>query len=143
MKDYYPEGLLLNLPENKRHLQSAATLSLAQASETILEAVAVMCDNEHNLIVELGCMKGVIKRNEGAIGIADGSTRDIALISRVGRPVCFVVTGFDTDEKGETYAVLSRRIAQEKCRNYILHTKTVGDIISAKITHLLTKKIIY
>ena len=136
MKDYYPEGVLLNTAENKKYLQCITALNMAKDSGAILEAIAIMCDNEHNLIVDLGCMRGIIPRAEGAIGIADGTTRDIALISRVGRAVCFTVTDFKTDENGKSYAVLSRRIAQEKCRAYILENKCVGDIIDAKITHL-------
>ena len=49
----------------------------------MLEAPVVMCDSAHNLIVNLGCMKGIIPRVEGAVGIEEGSTRDIALISNI------------------------------------------------------------
>ena len=136
MKDFLPEGTLLNTAENKKFMQSVATLTSASSLGVILEGVVLMCDAEHNLIVDLNFMKGVIPRQEGAIGIREGTTRDIALISRVGKPVCFTVNGFDTDENGKTYAILSRRTAQEKCREYILDNKAVGDIINAKITHL-------
>ena len=61
------------------------------------------CDGEHNLHVDLGCMKGIIPRNEGALGIEEGTVRDIALISRVNKPVSFVITGFSS-ENGETVA---------------------------------------
>ena len=138
MKDYHPEGTIINTDENKKYLSSEALLSLAQVTETILEANVTMCDAEHNLIVDLGVMRGVIPREEGAIGIKEGKTRDIALISRVGRPVCFVVTDFSVDTKGKKHAVLSRRIAQQKCLDYILENKCSGDIIDAKITHLET-----
>lgn len=136
MKDYHPEGVLLNSEDNKKYMVSASALGCAQSLETILEANVIMCDAEHNLIVDLGIMKGIIPRNEGAIGIREGTTRDIALISRVGRPVCFVITEFKTDAQGKTYAVLSRRAAQEKCLNYILSNKTAGDIIDSRVTHL-------
>ncbi|MBQ8266968.1 MAG: S1 RNA-binding domain-containing protein [Clostridia bacterium] len=136
MKDYHPEGTLINTDENKKHMTSEAGLALAQSLEIILEANVVMCDAEHNLIVELGTMKGIIPRDEGAIGIREGKTRDIALISRVGRPVCFIITDFAIDRYGKKYAVLSRRAAQQKCLNYILDNVTTGDIIDARITHL-------
>ena len=102
----------------------------------MLEAPVVMCDAAHNLMVNLGCMKGIIPREEGALGIADGSTRDIALISRVGKPVCFVVTAITADGSGKPYALLSRRRAQELCRNHILTNRKKGDITEAKVTHL-------
>ena len=136
MKDYYPEGNLISSEENKKYLTSESSLALAQALEIILEANVIMCDSEHNLVVDLGCMRGVIKREEGAIGIKEGITRDIALISRVGRSVSFLVIGFDTDSRGKKYAVLSRRLAQERCLSYILNNKIPGDIIDARITHL-------
>lgn len=135
MKEFYPEGWLCNTCENKKNLSTPSALSIAALNETILEAVVTMCDEEHNLIVNLGCMRGIIPRNEGAIGIEDGSTRDIALISRVGRPVCFIVEEIKTDGKGQLYAVLSRKKAQKKCRSYILTNRKKGDIVDAKITH--------
>ena len=83
MNEFLPEGMIYNTPENKRCMLSAALLADAQVRNAVLEAPVIMCDSEHNLIVNLGCMKGVIPRTEGAIGIAEGYTRDIALISRV------------------------------------------------------------
>lgn len=136
MNGFYPEGKLYGEIENKRCMSSLASLADAQVRETVLEAPVIMCDTEHNLIVDLGCIKGIIPRNEGAIGIENGSTRDIALISRVGRTVCFVVTAFRTDTNGKTQAILSRRKAQELCRDYMLSSLNCGDIIDAKITHL-------
>ena len=136
MKDYYPEGTLISSEENKKYFTSESSLATAQALEIILEANVIMCDSEHNLVVDLGCMRGIIKREEGAIGIKEGITRDIALISRVGRSVCFVVKGFDIDSRGKKYAVLSRKEAQQRCLDYILNNKVPGDIIDARITHL-------
>lgn len=136
MKDYYPEGMLSGANENRKNLASVSALFQAQQNKTILEAGVIMCDSAHNMTVELGCMKGIIPRNEGAIGIAEGSTRDIALISRVGRPVCFVVEEIRTDSSGNSYAMLSRRKAQEMCLKYVFENLTAGDIIDVRITHL-------
>ena len=136
MNEFYPEGKLYRTYENKRSMASVAAIADAMVRQTVLEAPVIMCDIDHNLIVNLGAMKGIIPRHEGAVGIEDGSTRDIALISRVGRMVCFVVDRFETDIKGETYAVLSRKRAQEICREYILNDLSIGKVINAKITHL-------
>lgn len=136
MTEFLPEGYLLNSPENIAAISTRASLSAAASSEKILEAPCIICDSKHNLIVGLGCMRGVIPREEGALGIIEGSTKDIALISRVNKPVCFIVEGFSVDESGAEYAVLSRRKAQLKCmENYIRRLRT-GDIITAKVTHL-------
>lgn len=136
MKEYYPEGRLLSTLENRKKTATPVGLAQAQATGEIVEGNVIMCDSLRNMTVDLGCMKGIIPREEGAIGIAEGVTRDIALISRVGRPVSFVVTAIKTDEKGRLYALLSRKQAQNKCRDYILNNKCVGDIIDARITHL-------
>lgn len=136
MKTYKPEGRIISTEENKKYLSGACYLREAYHGGTILEGRVVRCDAEHNLHVDLGCMKGVIPRNEGALGIEDGSVRDIALISRVNKPVVFIITGFESDENGETYAVLSRRKVQEECMNEYVSTLTAGDIIPATVTHM-------
>lgn len=132
MNEFYPEGLKT---ENKRSIITTAALAEAKVQQTVMEAPVIMCDASHNLIVNLGCMRGIIPRNEGALGIDNGTTRDIALISRVGKPVSFIVTGFSEDKNGKPYALLSRKAAQKLCLNHILNDKKVGDIIDAKITH--------
>lgn len=133
---YNPEGWIIHSISNKKHLSSPAAISDAKKDGEILEANVIMCDAEHNLIVDLGCMKGIIPRCEGAIGIESGEVRDIALISRVGKPVCFIVTDIKTDKLGRLYAILSRRAAQEKCVADYLKPKTKGMVIDARITHL-------
>ncbi|MBO4693514.1 MAG: 30S ribosomal protein S1 [Clostridia bacterium] len=138
MKEFYPEGMLLKSQENAKWLLSADSVSSAAADGVILEAMAVLCDRSHDITVDLGCMKGIIAREEGAIGIAEGKTRDIALISRVGKPVCFKVIDVQYDSFGIPFARLSRRAAQEDCLDYILSTAECGDIIAAKVTHLET-----
>lgn len=133
---YHPEGKLIDTPENQAALASPAALADACKNETVLESRAILCDSNHNLIVELPCMRGMIPRDEGAIGIREGTVRDIAIISRVNRPVCFVVEGFSSDEKGRPVAMLSRRKAQEQCWREQLLKLTPGDIVEARITHL-------
>ena len=136
MKVCYPEGWLLEKSENKKGQYTKSELTDAKEKKEILESVAYMCDNEHNLLVNLGCMRGIIPRAEGAIGIKEGTTRDIALISRVGKSVCFTVVDIRTGENGKEYAVLSRREAQKISRDEILKNRRTGDIINARITHL-------
>ena len=136
MKKYMPEGSLIGSPENTRLISTAAGLYEAMASSGILECRALMCDSDHNIIVDLPCMKGIIPRIEGALGIEEGITRDIALISRVNKPVCFKVISIRTDEEGRETAILSRRAVQEECRKNYINTLIPGDIIPARVTHL-------
>lgn len=105
-------------------------------SGKILEARASLCDSGHNIIVDLPCMKGIIPKIEGALGIENGKTRDIALISRVNKPVCFRVISINTDDNGIETAILSRRAVQEECRKNFIERLSSGDIIPAKVTHL-------
>ena len=132
MSEYLPEGKLILTQDNINTLHSFSLLSDAKKEGKILEARACVCDAEHNLIVDLGIMKGIIPREEGAIGIREGTVRDIAVISRVNRPVCFIITDFAVDENGERFAVLSREKAQQRCmKNYISHL-VCGDVIDRK-----------
>ena len=122
--------------ENRAALQTPASLAEAMRDGKILEAKAVMCDSKHNLIVDLKFMRGLIPREEGALGIKDGTVRDIAILSRVNRPVCFLVEDFTRDEYGRITALLSRRAAQEKCREEFVRRLSPGDVINARITHI-------
>ena len=134
---YRPEGSLFHTPENDAAIATLTDLMQAQTDGRILEARAVRCDIKHNLIVQLPCGEGIIPHEEGAVGIAEGTTRDIVLITRVNKPVCFVVIGFEQTADG-CRPVLSRRLAQERCRaEYIDHLKR-GDVIPARITRLET-----
>lgn len=136
MNNFYPEGCLINTAENKNCIKSLSALQEAMIQGKILEARVTICDNEHNLIVDLPNVKGIIPREEGAVGIADGSTRDIALIAKVNKPVCFKVMNISKDDSGQPVAFLSRRMVQQECiENYISCLKA-GDIIPAKVTHL-------
>ncbi len=133
---YYPEGWLMDTQENREALLTSGTLLEACREGKILEARALICDSEHNLILDLHGIRGIIPREEGAVGIREGTVRDIAILSRVNRPVCFVVTELTKDAGGAPVAILSRRKAQEKCREEFLSRLVPGDVVNARITHL-------
>lgn len=136
MTKFMPEGYLIDTAENRLITRSPLSIADAYQRGEIVEARAAMCDIEHNLIVNLNGMKGIIPRNEGAIGIEDGSVRDIAIISRVGKPVCFIITGINKDDTGAPVAMLSRRVAQKRCVDEYISKLRCGDIIDATVTHL-------
>lgn len=133
---FYPEGWRMDAPENTAALQSLSALTDAMREERILEARATVCDSAHNLWVDLKFMKGLIPREEGALGIREGTVRDIAILSRVNRPVCFLVQDIIRDADGKLTALLSRRAAQERCTQKYLAALAPGDVIDARVTHL-------
>jgi small subunit ribosomal protein S1 len=136
MQIYKPEGQMISAPSNQAILSSPSALHEAYLMGTIVEARAIICDKDHNLRVDLGCMYGIVPHDEGAIGIDDGTVRDIALISRVNKPVMFKIMGFQKDGNDREYAVLSRRVVQQECLdNYISKLKP-GDVIKAKVAHM-------
>ncbi|MBE6805873.1 MAG: S1 RNA-binding domain-containing protein [Ruminococcaceae bacterium] len=138
MKGYFPEGWLSDTVTNKKKIFTPLSITQAMQSGDILEAAVLMCDADHNLIVNLGCMNGIIPRVDGAVGIKEGTVRDIALISRVGKSVCFTVKCVETDSGGKMYAILSRREAQIQCSDNYISKLTPGDVIDARVTHLET-----
>lgn len=134
-KRFPPEGRLLHTPENQAACASADGLKQAMETEAILEGTALLCTPEHDLVVSLGPYQGVIPRKEAALGIAEGVTRDIAILSRVGKPVCFTVTGL-SEKDGQPHPILSRRAAQQQALTAMLEHWKPGQIIQASVTHL-------
>lgn len=61
MKHFKPEGWLMDTPENRAAFASSAALRDAYFEGRILEARALLCDKDHNLHVDLGCMEGIIR----------------------------------------------------------------------------------
>ena len=132
---YNPEGWICDTEENQYFISTQEGLSEAMAKGAILEGKVKLCSSSHDLIIDLPCAKGIIPREEGAIGIKEGKARDIALISRVNKPVCFKVKKLFLDENNELIAYLSRRAAQEECLSRYISLLSSGDIIDAQITH--------
>lgn len=131
---YYPEGMF---PQTlKASLFSREQLKKAYLEGTILEATARSATPAHDLLVDLGGVQGFIPREETAIGIADGSVRDIAILSRVGKPVCFRITSIEHLYDRRPSITLSRRSAQEEALNYLMEEVPIGTILPAVVTHL-------
>ncbi|MBQ1264223.1 MAG: 30S ribosomal protein S1 [Oscillospiraceae bacterium] len=127
MEQYLPEGVGFS-PTVFTYEQ----LYDAMKTHKILQAIAVKCGEDHALHVDLGCTIGIIDRLDAALGIAEGQTRDIAILTRVGRPVCFCVT--DIDQDGAVR--LSRCLAQEQVLRTFLYERLPGELIPAVITNL-------
>lgn len=130
---FYPEGINKEL---SKKFGTVEELKDAMVNGEIIESKVLLCDREHNLHVDLGAVRGIIPRVEGAVGIDDGTVRDIALISKVNKSVCFSVLGFQRDIYDNSLAILSRRAVQLRCLKEFLDTLETGDIIDARVTHL-------
>lgn len=122
MLPYAPEGFFLSSP-------TLDALHRGAEQGDIFQAMCTKCDEFHNLHVDLGCCKGIIPREETAIGVAEGVTKEFAILSRVGKPVCFQVLGFD--QAGN--ALLSRRSAQTDAKSYFMSALQPGDIVPAVV----------
>ena len=127
---YLPEGFRLHTPEN-RWVNTPAAMDQAAEEEQILEGIVTRCDCAHNLVVDCNGITGLIPRSEAALGLSSGRTREIALLSRVGKPVCFQVIG-----EGDGQYLFSRAKVQQKALNYLMEHLLPGDVISARVTHL-------
>ena len=132
---FLPEGRLLHTPENEAACASRDGLRRAMEEETVLEGVAQLCDGAHNLLVSVGPFTGFLPREEAALGIAEGTTREIAILSRVGKPVCFQITALEESE-GVLRPRLSRRRAQQAALDAMLAGLHPGCILPAVVTHL-------
>lgn len=127
---YLPEGFRLHTPEN-RWVNTPAAMDQAAEEEQILEGIVTRCDCAHNLVVDCNGITGLIPRSEAALGLSSGRTREIALLSRVGKPVCFQVIG-----EGDGQYLFSRARVQQKALNYLMENLLPGDVICARVTHL-------
>ena len=137
MNCYSPEGILIKSFKNLEYTSSIQGLEKALERGVILEAPALLCDHELNLHVDLGGkLRAVIPRDEVQYSENGEQTKDIAILTRVGKPVAFKVIGFRKNASGEKIAILSRRAAQRECAENYISTLIPGDIIPTKITHI-------
>lgn len=132
---YLPEGALLRTDENRRYTSTAEGLRAAMQEGTVLEGRSYLCDEDRNLHVAVGAFRGLMPKAE-CVYATDAPVKDIAIISRVGKPVCFVITEIQTDSEGNPVPILSRREAQRNCMHRYAETLIAGDVIDAKVTHL-------
>lgn len=135
INQYLPEGMILGAAENREYITSLSGLQRAMNDGAILESTVLLCDSSMRLHVDLYGVKGIIEREE-CVFCRDGEElKDIAVITRVGKPICFKVINISF-ENGKAIAHLSRRMAQQECIKNRLSDLISGDIIPAKVTHL-------
>lgn len=129
---YLPEGAGPLFPED----QPIGVLRRAMEDQTVLEGVAIRCDGKRDLTVRFGGWEGTIPRPEAVHPAISGAERDIAALSRVGRPTCFTITGLAADGGGRPRLTLSRRAAQEQAMAWLLENAPPGTVLPARVTHL-------
>ena len=136
MNEYMPEGSLIKTPKNYELISSKVGLERALEKQIILEAPVTLCDHNFDLHLELGGgITGIIPRHEVEYAPHGGDVKDIAILTRVGKTVCFKVMGFREGANG-TVAMLSRRAAQIECVENYINCLIPGDIVKAKVTHI-------
>lgn len=130
--DFPPEGGLISTSRIREYCRSYSSLEKAMENGVILEGKAIRCDENHNLHVRLpGGINGIIPYAECTDDTVRESSREIAIISKVGKYVCFKVT-----EISESGVMLSRRAAQRECMDSCITMYEPGDIIDATVTHM-------
>lgn len=136
MNQYKPEGLLVTSTKNYELTRSYEGLKYAMEKQLILEGTVTVCDHDLNLIIDF-ChdIKGIIPKSE-VIYTRTEPIKDIAILTRVGKTVCFKVIGFSLDGAGKKVAVLSRRAAQKECFESYISSLIPGNIIPSRITHI-------
>ena len=135
IRTYKPEGMLIHTSENKLYTSTPTGLERAMEAGMILEELVQMCDGDMNLHLDLGGIEGIIPRSEALFCRPGEQIKDIAIITRVGKPVCSKVSSIE-QHNGRTVAYLSRREAQCECMRAYIADLIPGDIIRTKITHL-------
>lgn len=135
VKLYRPEGGYVDTAENRGYLASPTGLERAMNTGAIVEGIAVRCDENMRLHVDLGCAYGVIEPEE-SVYCREGEVRkDIAVITRVGKPVACKILSIEHRD-GRLSVRLSRRAAQRECmEEYLAHLRC-GDVIASRVTHL-------
>ena len=131
---YPPEGLLYDTAENQEAIAGYHGLEAACMEGRTLEARAVRCDGSCNLYVELGGRTVAIPRGEAIIDPM--RQKDVAILSRVGCPVCFKVLPVSGGYAEEPRFVLSRRAAQEEAMDYFMTRMGIGEIVWCCVTRL-------
>ena len=132
---YTPEGTRIHTAQNNESLASIADLEKAMIAGKILEAPALLCDNRMCLHVDLNGIDGIIERTEAVFSPTGEPLKDIAVITRVGKPVCFKILSIE-HHYGKPIVRLSRKAAQQECFLEWISRLTCGAVIPARVTHM-------
>lgn len=136
MKELFYEGSLLEAEKRSGARRDKAFLLEAMKTNKIVEGYAFAFDGERNIVVPFCGTRGLIPFSECAYAFDNKEIREVAAISRVGKPVCFTVTGVTVDSDGCEAFLLSRREAQKRYYDETVSRLSAGDVIPCRITHI-------
>ncbi len=107
----------------------------AKTKKTILQSTALLFDTKRTIKFDIGGFKGIMPFEEAVYSTDGLPVKDIAILSKIGQKVCFVID--DIDFTGDTpQLTLSRAKAQRMCCEQYLDRLSVGDIIDSRVTHV-------
>lgn len=125
MQEYLPEGRLYALKSNAELIASEQALRSTIKESAAAEAVAVRLDRDKNIHIGFSWGDGIIPFE------LSGIREPRLAASLIGKPVCFCAV----DIAGRK-ALLSRKLAQENCRENYINALCAGDVIPATVTHV-------
>ncbi len=131
MLEYRAEGLCRNADKMTEEM-----LARSAASGEVLQSTALAFDNARRLRFTLCGHKAVMPFAECLEPAGGEAIKDIAVLTRVGRPTCFVIAGIGAEESGEIVYTLSRAAAQRQCRARYLDVLEPGSVIPCTVTHI-------
>ena len=131
---FMPEGCLYGTAENTGYIRNEAGLRLAQQTGAAIEGIVTSCGRSLDLKVDLGEFTGIIPYSETVYSPQGEPAKDIAVITRVGKPVCFKIKAL-VCEGAEKTALLSRAEAQRECMDDYVSYLLPGDVIKCRVTH--------
>lgn len=131
MLEYRAEGLCRSADK-----MTVEELRSAAVTGEILQSTALAYDINRQLQFRLGGLRAVMPFEECADGAAEGIVRDIAVLTRVGRPTCFMIKSLMRDADGQEYFLLSRAMAQKACKLNYLDKIENGTVIPCTVTHI-------
>ncbi|MGN0984436.1 MAG: S1 RNA-binding domain-containing protein, partial [Gemmiger sp.] len=130
MLEYRAEGLC----RNANHLRREDLYRCISTGE-VLQSTALAFDTNRRLRFELDGIRGYMPFEECVDTAPGEEIKDIAVLTRVGRPTCFMITGVTQEEDGEAF-MLSRAAAQRRCKKEYLNTLESGSVIPCTVTHI-------
>ncbi len=130
----FPEGILWKSSENRENIETIDAIVNSFVNKKTVEVMATRCDSMQNIVVDFGPATGVIPRSE-ALYSPTLRIKDIAIISKVGKPVVAKITSVNFS--GQTPEItLSRRAVQKEFYDFFLENRKVGNVVIGKITHI-------
>lgn len=134
-RSYKPEGFNMNYDKTLQRITHKSCISYV-GDGNIYEGTAIKCDSSLNLWVDFHGIKCIMPKEEVTLLFPGEKLKDIAIISRVGKTVCFKITGTARNEQYGDILLISRRLAQQECLQEYINTLIPGDIIDARVTHM-------